>query len=374
MKQNPYSGRSTVRTRRGRSITAGTKDTPRAVGRTRSGKVVASRMPLVNSDGEFNAYSKRDVIDNINALHSLVKSKQVKKVSARVADQRKRHVENAFRDKTGQTWIALGEVIGDEVWETLGRNGFARNTLLINELGKGEIGRLRVRRKDVIAYYAASLNKIQHSQVRQKYVFPPEVYLAANILIENKEIAQAPGDILEDKFQDGLEQIMVAEDRLWLRLARSAAPAFNDAVYFNTFTPTVFTNMRTKVAQWGIPVSSAIIAFDLWNDIIADSEFSGWFDPVTKHEIVMEGSLGSLQGVKLITDAYRFPTLKVLDAGELFFLGAPQTLGGITQRTPLSTEPINRYALSEPQRGWYMEQIEGMAITNPRAIVRGERV
>jgi hypothetical protein len=117
------------------------------------------------------------------------------------------------------------------------------------------------------------------------YVYPPEFYLIASVTIETKEIEQASGDLLDDKYQDALEQILVKEDQTWLGLARSTASTSNDLFFFNTFTPTVFSEMRTQVARWGIPVTTAILAFDLWNDIIADSEFSSWFDPVSKHEI-----------------------------------------------------------------------------------------
>lgn len=91
-------------------------------------------------------------------------------------------------------------------------------------------------------------------------------------------------------------------------------------------------------------------------------------------ESVLEGSLGSLLGVQLITDAFRHDTLKVLDAGEVFFLGAPQTLGGITQRKELMTQAIDRYNVGRPERGWFMEQIQGMSFVNSRALTRGQRI
>jgi hypothetical protein len=313
----------------------------------------------------------------VSTLYTLMKSGEVE--TATVSDHEVRaakahRLEEAWNDRTNQAWQALGEVIGDEIWQTLGREGFARKTLLLKPLGKGETGRLRVRKKDVVSFFVTANPNVIASQVRQMYVYPPEFYMIANILIEDKEIEQASGDLLDDKYQDGLEQILVREDNVWLTLARQAASTSNDLFFFNTFTPTVFSEMRTQVARWGIPVTTAILAFDLWNDIIADTEFSSWFDPVSKHEIVLEGSLGSLLGVQLITDAFRHETLKVLSEGEVFFLGSPQTLGGITQRKELATQAIDRYNQGIPERGWFMEQIEGMSIVNDRALTRGQRI
>jgi hypothetical protein len=353
-------------------------------GTNRSGSARMSGMPLVGRNGEFNANNKREVMQAIATLHGLF---QAGKVESQYTDAatpedirevraaRAARLEEAYAaGPQSAAWKALGEVIGDEIWQTLGREGFARKTMLLKPLGKGETGRLRVRKKDVVAFFVTADPNVIASQVRQFYVYPPEFYLIANITIEDKEIEQASGDILDDKYQDGLEQILVREDNVWLTLARAAAPTSNDLFFFNTFTPTVFSEMRTQVARWGIPVTTAILAFDLWNDIIADTEFSSWFDPVSKHEIVLEGSLGSLLGVQLITDAFRHETLRVLADGEVFFLGAPQTLGGITQRKELITQSIDKYNQGIPERGWFMEQIEGMSLVNDRALTRGQRI
>lgn len=378
---NPYSAASrrkvALASRNGTPL-AGNNAVKAARINPRSGSMIQSHTEaLVGQNGEFNATTRQELLTAIAALQKQVSnnSVQVKTVADKeVRAANERRLNEAWADRSGDSWRALGEVIGDEVWETLGREGFARKTLLNKPLGKGETGRLRVRRKDVVSYMVTSDPNVVASQVRQSYVYPPEFYLLAHITIEDKEIEQASGDLLDDKYQDGLEQILVREDNVWLNLARSAAPTANDLFFFNTFTPTVFSEMRTQVARWGIPVTTAVVAFDMWNDIIADSEFSSWFDPVSKHEIVLEGSLGSILGVQLITDAFRYDTLKVLSPGEVFFLGAPQTLGGITQRKELATQSIDKYNQGKPERGWFMEQIEGMAIVNSRALVRGQRV
>jgi len=380
METNPYSARAK------RTVVASATKTPLTLGNTvkagrvnpRSGQMVrSSAEPLVGSNGELNASSKRDLMQAIATFQKIMASGEAQAVDSdakEVKAAREEAFQTALADRSGQGWVALGEVIGDEVWLTLGREGFARSTLLIKPLGKGETGRLRVRQKDVIAFFVTATPNVISSQVRQLYVYPPEFDLIASVSIEVKEIEQASGDLLDDKYQDSLEQILVQEDTTWLNLARTAASTSNDLFFFNTFTPTVFSEMRTQVARWGIPCTSAIVAFDLWNDILSDTEFASWFDPVSKHEIVVEGSLGSIMGVQLRTDAFRYPTLQVLSPGEVFFLGAPQTLGGITQRKELATQAIDKFNQGKGERGWFMQQIEGMAIVNSRALTHGQRV
>jgi hypothetical protein len=254
------------------------------------------------------------------------------------------------------------------------REGFARKILAVKPTQKGDIGRLRVRRKDVIAYYVTSDPNIIMSEIRQMWVYPPDFYLTGAISIEQKEIEQSTGDLLEDKYNDGLEAIMVQEDNILRRLSIAAASGRNDAFLFNVFTPTVFASMTNQIRRWGIPCTNFVFAFDLWNDIIADTEFSTWFDPISKHEIIMNGTIGSILGVNLITDAFRYETLKVLEAGEVFAYGAPNTVGGIIDRGDLSAKPTDQAVNGKSEMGWFFSKVEGMAVVNNRSIVYGQRL
>lgn len=344
---------------------------------TRSGKVAYANERLGDSNGEINAASKNDLMKAVQALAMAVKQSDYEQTDPTMdaeAEARKNElVTAAIQDNDGQAWKALGEVIGDEVFETMGREAFAAKTLLHKPLARGEIGRIRIRKKDVIAYFATRDPEVIASQVRQFYVYPPEYYLVGRVLIEDAEIEQASGDLLDDKYQDGLEQILREQDKVWKRLVDASATVYNDIFLFNTFTPTVFANMQNQVMRWGIPVHMAIISFDIWPDITADTEFSTWFDPVSKHEIVMNGYLGNILGTQLHTDGFRYDTLQVLDPGEVYFVGAPANLGAITRRKDLATAPINLHLLGRPARGWFFEQIEGMTIVNPRAVVKGRK-
>lgn len=343
---------------------------------TKSGKVAFANSRLSGNNGEINANNKQDLLEAINALQRAVGQGDYVEASASPADlevRKQELVTAAINDKDGKAWTALGEVIGDEVFETMGREAFGAKTLIHKPLSRGEIGRIRIRKKDVIAYFATRNPEVVASQVRQFYVYPPEYYLVGRILIEDAEIEQASGDLLDDKYQDGLEQILRQQDLVWKRLVDASATAYNDSFLFNTFTPTVFSNMQNQIMRWGIPVSQAIISFDLWPDIIADTEFSTFFDPVSKHEIVMNGYLGRILGCDIHTDGFRYETLKVLEPGEVYFLGAPANLGVITRRKDLSTAPINLHLLGRPERGWFFEQIEGMSIVNPRAVAKGRK-
>jgi hypothetical protein len=35
-----------------------------------------------------------------------------------------------------------------------------------------------------------------------------------------------------------------------------------------------------------------------------ETDFSSWFDPVHKHELVLEGKLGTILGMEILTDGF----------------------------------------------------------------------
>lgn len=192
--------------------------------------------------------------------------------------------------------------------------------------------------------------------------------------MEDKEIQQAGTDLLDEKFQDGLEAILRREDLISRQLLVQGSTSHNDLTLFPSFTPSVLTTMRTSVNRWGTPAASLVISWDIWDDIIAHSEFTAWWDQVHKHELVMEGRLGSLLGMEVLTDGYRYPTLQVLQPGEAFVVSSPVTLGTISQVKELESRAIDQYNLGRPARGWFMQQIQAQVLANARGVARGTRV
>jgi hypothetical protein len=366
---NPYSKKTVVVTKTGNELS----ESRTALNiNPKNGKLEAGAGAFEDKHGEINAGSKKEVMQRIGAL-ALAASQGDVQEQHEFANQRAELVEAAMADKSGETWRVVGEVLGDEILETMGRDGFLRKVMMRKDLKKGEIGRLRVRKKDVMAFYATTDSTGVTSQINQFYLFPDEFYVKAHILIEDRELEQAPGDLLDDKYIDGLEQMMVKEDQVLKGLLDVAATSYNDPVGFTTFSPSVFAQSRTQIQQWGNPCATGIIAMDLWNDILSDPEFATYFDPVTKREVIMSGSLGSFYGVNLITDGFRYDTLQVLQPGEFYFLSAPNVLGAQTVRKDVTTAPINMYLIGKPERGWYMQKIMGLSVANGRAVVHGVR-
>jgi len=227
-----------------------------------------SREKFVGANGEFNAGSKKELVEVLGALSRAFGSGDVlepKNESRRermkkVYADHKELITAAVRNGSdSQEWKALGAVVGDEIVTAGDREGFATNLLENKDLGAGEIARFKVREKQTTGWQAIGPSQIAPSVIRQGYVYPEEFYINVNIQVEEKEILQNPGDILEEKLAEGIEQTMVIEDRIFKQAMDAAASTANDLFFFNSFTPTVMQSMKTEIAYWGLNVSTMLI-------------------------------------------------------------------------------------------------------------------
>jgi len=336
-----------------------------------------SAEPIVASNGDINASSVKDLLQGISDLIALSSAGKIEKHEDQMNQaEKKEALASAYNaGASSEEFIAIGETMAAEVKETLGREGIARKFLQFRQLNNGDVLKVRLRKRDTLSWITTSNPQVVTSVARQPFAIPDMFSLTCSATMEAMEIAQDTGDLLDDRYSDCLEQILCGEDRVFLRLANSAATSLNSPFSFSEFTPTVCSTMRTEVLRHGgIPVTSALISFDIWNDIVAQPEFTAWYSEIAKHELVLEGNLGSLMGMQLVTDGYRIPTLRVLPDNTVFMFGSPDVLGVVGQWGDLSVKPIDKANDSQARVGWFMNSIEAMTIGNARAVVRGTRV
>lgn len=332
---------------------------------------------FVGANGEINASSTADLLNQIGTLIQAYSKNEVVQGSVqdpKATEERRQVLAEAFNSNDPKEMMVLGEALVAEIIDTTAREGFARRLLQFSELGQGEINQVRLRQHNITAYMAVSTTEVQPVVIRDRKLIPPEFNLNAYVLIDLKELAQSTGDLLEEKYEEALEATMVQEDRLWKKMADSAATIRNTLQYFGTFTPAVFTRMRQEVAYWGIPVPTYLIAYDLWNDIVSNPDFSSLFDPVTKWELIQEGYLGTILGVSILTDSFRQPLLRVLNQGEVYAVGAPLNHGVVRTRGAMAVNPIDKFNQGINQKGWFLSELISMVIGNSMSVAKGQRV
>lgn len=350
----------------------------RARGITSTGAVVDSALPIVGAGGEYNASDKRDLFQQLNTVIAAAQNGRISR-SANAAKQDKfERLASAIRaahfSNDAANFGVLGEEITNEIRTTIARTGFIRRFLQERELVAGEETKVLLRKNDVLAFSLSTDGTTPMSHIKQREIYLRENYVNANIQIEEKEIARLRADLLQEKLTDGFEATMVQEDKQLKVLADNASAALNVPVFFSSLTPAVYVSLKNQVQSRGVPVTSCWLANNLWNDIFADPAFVGFFDQVSKHELVLTGEIGVLGGVTLHTDAFINSQLRVLNSGEIYFFSDPATLGQLLIRKALQSDPVNKNVLGIPARGWFLSEIIAPMIANANGVSKGQRL
>src|SRR3990170_1089610 len=281
---------------------------------------------------ELNASDRKDLLVQISNFMATSAASQDGVMTAETAAtkevQRKARREAllaAFNNS--EDHMELGAAIGRDIYQAANREGFMRRFLFKADLEQGQEPRAFMRNKDVVAVVATSAVRVERQLIRDRKYYPPEVYIMAPLFIEQRDINQNTTDLLDEKFQEGLEATMVAEDRMFYNLLNASVGVSNTQTLFGgTMNPLTLAQLRNKVTGWRIPAASWLIANDLWNDIIGDSSFSALIDPASKFELLNTGVLGRMLGMDVVSDGYRHPEHRVLSLGEQFILGNPENL------------------------------------------------
>jgi hypothetical protein len=337
-----------------------------------------SQERAVGANGELNASSKRELLNRqmeflTASANGEVASDAVFASAEQGAKVSRELVEAAFNDKEAHR--VLGEKMVDSLYITCNRQGFARKYLTKINVEQGAIVRFPLRTKNVTAVYSTSPTKIQAQFTRDKWFTPPELQLVTRPFIPQNELNQSAGDVLQEKYVEATEAIMVGEDRLWYSQVKALIGVDNPlSIIPGQLTPYTFANVMTNVTRWGLKAPHVLMASDLYQDIIGNSDFFQAIDPVARHELLLTGELGVLYGCTITSDAYRHPEHKVLNQGEFFVISDALNHGAYSDRGGLQSQPIDISIEKVPGRGWVMFESLAISVANSRSVAAGLRV
>lgn len=340
-------------------------------------------LALDGRTGEFNANDKRDLARQIGELMSavasgqLIQADQVAVANSGMSDReiRRAALEGALADSTGQQWMALGSGLAQEINEQADREGFLRRVAVGTVLKQGEVARVPMPSHTAQAIVATSASNVGYQTIRQKVFTPDEFEIQADVRVENLDLEQVNGDLLEKAYNQGLEAIMVAEDRLWKKASDDTVGIINKLEFIaGALTTKNIGNLRQTVARWNLPASTLILSNDYWADIIGSNDFATMLDPISKYDLVLNGQLGTLVGMNIITDAFRQPNQKVLEAGELYVVSDPENHAAYTTRGGVRSTPTTGANSGNSTRGWFMTSPFSFVLGNVRSVAKGKRI
>jgi hypothetical protein len=325
---------------------------------------------LVGRNGELNASSKKDLLTQQQRFLQASSQGVMLNVDATTGREL---VAAAFNDKDAHR--VLGEKISDALYITANRQGFMRKYLAKIDVAQGSVPRFQLRTKNVTAVWSTSPTKIQSQLIRDKYFTPPEFQVVARPFVPTNELNQSSGDVLQEKFIEGVEATMVAEDRVWYNQVNALVGVDNPlTVVSGQLTPYSLMTVVGKVTAWGLKGAHLLMASDMWQDIIGNSDFYQAIDPVARHELLLTGELATMYGMTITSDAFRHPEHKVLGAGEFYVISDALNHGAYSDRGGLKSTPIDISHELVPGRGFVIEESLAVSVANSRSVAKGQRV
>lgn len=337
---------------------------------------------LSSSTGEINASSTKDAMrivgEMMQAMASGAITQAPKTMSQReealaTSELRRQVLADSMQDPT--KWAALGASLAQQINEQADREGFVRKLMQGNTLKQGDIQRVPMPTHDTMAVVATSSSNVGYQTIRNRVFTPDEFEIQANVRVENLDIQQVNGDLLDHAYNDALQSIMVAEDRLWKKAADSTVGIVNNLeLIAGELTTKNLGRLRQAIARWGLPATHIVLSNDYWADVIGSNDFATFFDPITKYDLVLNGQIGTLVGMNIITDAFRQPNQKVLNPGEIYVVASPENHGSYSTRGGIQSMPTSGADSGNSTRGWFMTEPFSLVIANVRSVVKGRRI
>lgn len=354
-------------------------------------KVQAARTPVVASEyrfmnsaeraignnGEINASSKKELLSkqvqflSAHANGTMISNEKGMMLEA-AAKERKELMLAAANDK--EVHRVLGERMAESLYITANRQGFMRKYLTKVSVDQGTIPRFPLRTKNVTAVWSTSPTKIETQITRDKWYMPPELSIVARPFVTQNELNQSAGDVLQEKYVEATEAIMVAEDRLWYNQVNSLVGIDNNlSLIPGQLTPETLMQVANNVTRWGLKVPHILIASDLYIDIIGNTSFQNAVDPVARHELLLTGELAVLYGMTITSDAFRHPEHKVLNQGEFFVISEALNHGAYSDRGGINSAPIDIVNEKIPGKGWVIHEEIAISVANSRSVAKAIR-
>lgn len=355
-------------------------------------KVQAARTPTVASEyrfqgsneraigagGEINASSKRELLNKqmqfleASANGALVTDAQGYKIEAQAKTNREL-LKAAQNDR--EVHRVLGERMAESLYITANRQGFMRKYLTKITVDQGTIPRFPLRTKNVTAVWSTSPTRIETQITRDKWYTPPELSIVTRPFVTQNELNQSAGDVLQEKYVEATEAVMVAEDRLWYNQVNALVGIDNNlSIISGQLTPYTLMQVVTNVTRWGLKAPHVLIASDIYQDIIGNSEFYSAIDPVARHELLLTGELAVMYGMTITSDAYRHPEHKVLNQGEFYVISEALNHGAYSDRGGINSAPIDIVNEKIPGKGWVIHEEIAISIANSRSVAKGQRL
>lgn len=124
----------------------------------------------------------------------------------------------------------------------------------------------------------------------------------------------------------------------------------SNLVLFNEFTPTVLQNLKLKSNT--IDPTDLIVSSLNWEEVLANKNFSGLYEPTKIHNNLLKGILGKLSDLTVHSDIFRQPKYQSLNGNIYLYtksceLGVHSTISKFSSQLEMLLPGVFKVTLSE---------------------------
>lgn len=346
---------------------------PRYSGTDSAGNVIAGKEGSMFSGGQLNAWDKRDAFNQIQyaaANNHKVRGAAVKKAVELDPSEREELLRLAYsrdagdREKFAQKPISI-------VYDRLDYIGFASDVLQEMELRQGVIPAVE-RDINVPAVVVAEDAQTMKTDIKGDRIFFDEFQIKSLVTVSIMEVMQRSYAIIDRIFEKVPRQIALTEDRILIRALMAAASIRNNVIADTggTLTKNNIEALALQIERWRLEADKILMNRFDFGKIRTDID-SMKFDPVTSRDVFVSGYVGKYYDIDLYVTAgidEDQTENETIPRGHVFAVGGPRYVGYQAVRVPLDVFNADQMINGSAQYGWMYYKLQGMLISNPRAV------
>jgi hypothetical protein len=330
------------------------------------------RNRIFDKRGELNAYDNKDALRQIayllqNATRESRQARMQRQGSDMAPEERREILAAAVKDQEG--FSILGQELLLPIKDLVDYEGWARKVYRVRPLAQGEFFRIA---KDVrsTAWVIGQDGQGIEARLFGRFVTPSEFKIGSFPTVDISDIYTVNYDILDRAQDTARQEIELEEDKRGRALVDVASQTVNTVTTFGTLGVAAFEDVRYQVERHRLVVEKFLINRQELSDVV--KTMSAQVDPVTERELILAGYIGSFLNSMIITSAGT-GVEEVVPAGTFYACTGPEYMGEMGIRVELFSEAFNMFAMQRFVKGWAFGEIIGFAITNPRAVAKGQK-
>lgn len=351
---------------------------PRYAGENTAGKQSFAAEGTLFTNGELNAWDRKDALAQLDkaVLPNMekVRSAGVKKAAELDSAEREEMLRWAYSDRA-EDRARFASAPMPIVYRQYDYIGLTGDILQEYQIPQGVVPYVE-KDIDVPAFVVAKDGQVTKSDIKGDRAYYDMFQLESLVTVSMQEVAERSWSIIDRIFEKVPRQMALEEDRMMVRGLKAASGAVNTQLLIpgGTLDKNTIEAFAVQIERWRL---------DADKFLLNRQDFSGMrtsiradeFDPITSRDVFVTGAISKYLGYNIVVTAgidQNGVNNEIIPRGHIFAVSSPRFVGTVGVRIPLTVMNADQMVFGGARYGWLYYKLEGIIITNPRAVAFGQ--